>query len=154
MSSPVYSCQSKFGLHLQVVVNLSTSKENALINKQSMTMPYCPPSLFYSYLLLKYHSPKEFSKSKTLLDPSRTLIPLIRTYKKIRLIKLGTNKKTVFLKSRFFTQKKIKHDLRRFFKKGRKYLIHFKTRTAFLSPLKKKNLYITRTKTWSAKPFF
>lgn len=148
MSSPVYSCQSKFGLHLQVVVNLSTSKENALINKQSMTMPYCPPSLFYSYLLLKYHSLKSSPNLKLFLIPSRTLIPLIRTYKKIRLIKLGTNKKTVFLKSRFFTQKKIKHDLRRFFiKKGRKYLIHFKTRTAFLSPLKKKNLYITRTKT-------
>lgn len=81
---------------------------------------------------------KSFPNLKLFLIPSRTLIPLIRTYKKIRLIKLGTNKKTVFLKSRFFTQKKIKHDLRRFFKKGRKYLIHFKTRTAFLSPLKKK----------------
>lgn len=145
MSSPVYSCQSKFGLHLQVVVNLSTSKENALINKQSMTMPYCPPStVIYCLNTIPLKSSPNL---KLFLIPSRTLIPLIRTYKKIRLIKLGTNKKTVFLKSRFFTQKKIKHDLRRFFKKGRKYLIHFKTRTAFLSPLKKKNLYITRTKT-------
>lgn len=154
MSSPVYSCQSKFGLHLQVVVNLSTSKENALINKQSMTMPYCSPIAVLVIYCLNTIPLKSSPNLKLFLIPSRTLIPLIRTYKKIRLIKLGTNKKTVFLKSRFFTQKKIKHDLRRFFKKGRKYLIHFKTRTAFLSPLKKKNLYITRTKTWSAKPFF
>lgn len=111
LNSPVqfYSCQSKFGIHLQVVINLSTSKENALINKQSQTMPHCPSLLFYSYLLLKYHSPKEFSKSKTLLDSLKNINSFNSNKLKMRLIKFGSNKKKkLFSLNHIFLQKKEK----------------------------------------------